>query len=138
MQPRALSELIPGILEIDPILGIDAIFDDIGAILDDIGAILDMGEIEIICVELSISDISVFVMSAGMPDPLMSILFFIPVMLIEEVSDDIGEDPLSPEEVVSSPSPVPALRMLSGRHSKRPSPLAKRLSTQCVNAPVLK
>jgi len=192
VQPRASSELIPGVLGTDPMLeDIGAILDDIGAILDDTGAILDdieaipddiepddigimldgigvmldgigvmldgigvmldgigvmldeiedildMDEVEVICIELSVVDIAIALMSADMLDPLMSILFLIPIVLVEEVSEDIGEDPLPPGDEVSSPRPVPALRMLSGRHSTRPNPFARRLSTQLGNAPVL-
>lgn len=60
-------------------LGIDAILDDIG----------DIPDMEVIRIELSVGDISVILMSADMLDPLMSMLFLIPIMLIEEVSKDI-------------------------------------------------
>lgn len=110
MQPFAFSESIPGVLDIDPMFGIDAMLD--------IGAILDIGAVEVICVELSIGDISVVVISADMRDPPMSMLdpltstlFFIPAILIEEVSEHIEEDPLSPEDELLSPRPGPALRM---------------------------
>jgi len=134
VQPRASSELIPGVLEdigaildvIEPddtepddiggmfediggmLEDIGAILDDIGAMLDDIEAIpddigpddigvmlddiediLDMDEVEIICIELSVDGIAIVVMSADMLDPLMSILFLIPIVLIEEASEDI-------------------------------------------------
>ncbi|EKG15346.1 hypothetical protein MPH_07474 [Macrophomina phaseolina MS6] len=38
----------------------------------------------------------------------------------------------------SMPSPAPAARMYSGRHRTLPYPLARRLSTQLGNAPVVR
>lgn len=63
--------------------------DDIGVMLDDIEDMLDMDEVEIICIELSVDEIAIVVVSADMLDPLMSILFLIPIVLIEEVSEDV-------------------------------------------------
>lgn len=108
VQPFAFSELMSGVFDIDPVLGIDPMPEDIGAILEDIGAMLDdidpipedigpvpddiesrldMGEAEVICIELSVDDIAIAVMSVDMLDALMSILFIIPIVLIEEVSE---------------------------------------------------
>lgn len=81
VQPRAFSEPIPCAPDIEPMLEIDAILDS--------GAILDMGEVEVICIELSVVDISITVISVDMPGPPISILLFIPVMLFEEVSVEI-------------------------------------------------
>ena len=75
VQPRALSEPIPCVLEIDAML--------------DIGAIHEVGEFEVILIEPSVIDVPSIVISADVLDPLMSILLFIPVMLIGEVSVDI-------------------------------------------------
>ena len=95
MQPRAFSEPIPCMLHIDVMLGI--------------GAILDMmGELEVICIGASVVDIAFIVASPDMLDPPMSILLFIPVMLIEGVSREIPDDPLHAVDEESSPKPVPA------------------------------
>lgn len=76
MQPRGVSEPIPCVLDIDAML--------------DIGAILDiMGEVEVICIGATVVDIPFIFISADMLDPPISILLFIPVMLIESVSGDI-------------------------------------------------
>ena len=76
MQPRAFSDPIPCVLGIDAML--------------DIGAILDiMGEVEAICIGASVVDIPFVVVSADMLDMPMSILLFIPVMVIEKLSEDI-------------------------------------------------
>ncbi len=63
--------------------------DDIGVMLDDIEDILDMEEVEVICIELSVDEIAIVVVSADMLVPLMSILFLIPIVLLEEASEDI-------------------------------------------------
>jgi hypothetical protein len=148
VQPFGFSGPIPidpipdieSIPDIDEIPDIDDIPDiesipDIGAILDigamlDIGVILTMGAVEVICMP-GMFDIPSMVMAC-----LLRML--IPIMLMDEASVDIFMEPLPMEFVESSPRPTPAWRMYSGRHSIRPSPFARRLSTQCGNAPVLK
>ncbi len=67
--------------DIEPMLDIDAILD--------CEAILGMGEVEVICIALSIVDISIIVISVDMLDPPTTILLFIPVMLIEEESVEV-------------------------------------------------
>lgn len=114
VQPRAFREPIPCVLDIDSMFDIDAMLDigvmlDIGAMLD-IGVMLDIGEVEVICIESSVIDVSFVVISATMLDPPISILFFIPVILIGEVSLGICEDPLPVEDGDSSPRSVSAWR----------------------------
>ena len=78
MHPRAFSELIPCVLDIDAML-------DIRAILD----VMGVGEVAIIFIGASAVDIPFIVVSADILDPPISRLLFIPVMLIDGVSEDI-------------------------------------------------
>jgi len=102
VQPRAFREPIPCVLDIDSMFDIDAMLD--------IGVMLDIGEVEVICIESSVIDVSFVVISATMLDPPISILFFIPVILIGEVSLGICEDSLPVEDGDSSPRSVSAWR----------------------------
>lgn len=108
MQPRALREVIACVLDIEAMLDIGVVPDmegmldiedmldmlDIGTMLGievelDIGAMLDIDEVEVVETEPSVVDVCIIAISADVLDSLISILLFIPVILIEEAAMDI-------------------------------------------------
>ena len=114
------SILLDDILAINIDIDVDVAVPDTEPMLD-VATILEVD---------AILDISCIATETDVLEALMSILFLIPDILEEETGPGIVEDPLPCTDEAFDPKAVPAWRIYSGRHSTRPNPLARRLSTQ--------